>query len=243
MLIINADDYGRNTTATDNTLRCFTRGGVTSASAMVFMEDSERAARLAFEYGLDTGLHLNFTLPFDGEVRSPKLVGSQRRIASFLRMSKYRTLIYNPLLRNQFEYVYKMQYEEYMRIYGKEPTHIDGHHHMHICMNMLVSKLIPIGFRVRKSFTVSLREKNILNRFYRYLVDTRLLRRYTCTDCFFSVVPFDNRERLKSIVNIARSRNVGLMVHPEKSEEYNYLVADDYLQMISHVAKGSYSCL
>jgi predicted glycoside hydrolase/deacetylase ChbG (UPF0249 family) len=136
-----------------------------------------------------------------------------------------------------------MQYEEYMRIYGKEPTQIDGHHHMHLCMNMLVSNLIPKGFRVRKSFTVSSKEKNILNRFYRYVVDARLLRRYTCTDCFFSVVPLDNRERLKNIVNIAWSRNVELMVHPEKIEEYNYLVADDYLQMISHVAKGSYSCL
>lgn len=243
MLIINADDYGRNTNVTDNTLRCFTRGGVTSASAMVFMEDSERAARLALERGLDTGLHLNFTLPFDGEVRSLKLVGAQQRIASFLGKNKYCTLIYNPLLRNQFEYVYKMQYEEYIRIYGKEPTQIDGHHHMHLCMNMLVSNLIPKGFRVRKSFTISSLEKNIMNRFYRYVVDARLLRRYTCTDCFFSVMPLDNRERLENIVNLARSRNVELMVHPEKIQEYNYLLADDYLQMISRVEKGSYSHL
>ena len=61
MLIINADDWGRSLAETDAALECYKAGRITSASAMVFMGDSERAAELAKENKLDVGLHLNFT--------------------------------------------------------------------------------------------------------------------------------------------------------------------------------------
>lgn len=62
-LIVNADDWGRDRETTDRTLFCLREGAVSSASAMVFMEDSERAAALAKEHGVDAGLHLNLTAP------------------------------------------------------------------------------------------------------------------------------------------------------------------------------------
>jgi predicted glycoside hydrolase/deacetylase ChbG (UPF0249 family) len=46
MLIINADDWGRSVAETDAALRCYREGRITSVNAMVFMQDSERAARL-----------------------------------------------------------------------------------------------------------------------------------------------------------------------------------------------------
>jgi predicted glycoside hydrolase/deacetylase ChbG (UPF0249 family) len=46
MLIVNADDWGRNRDATDRSLECHRNGRITTVSAMVFMEDSERAADL-----------------------------------------------------------------------------------------------------------------------------------------------------------------------------------------------------
>lgn len=61
MLIVNADDLGRSKTATDNALSCYARQRITSASAMVFMEDSERAAEGARASGIDVGLHINFS--------------------------------------------------------------------------------------------------------------------------------------------------------------------------------------
>ncbi|PYL02866.1 MAG: chitooligosaccharide deacetylase, partial [Verrucomicrobia bacterium] len=64
MLIINADDWGCSVAETDAALRCYKGGRITSVSAMVFMEDSERAAELAKENELDVGLHLNFTDKF-----------------------------------------------------------------------------------------------------------------------------------------------------------------------------------
>ena len=46
-LIINADDWGRDNETTDRSLDCVLRGSVSSVSAMMFMEDSERAAGIA----------------------------------------------------------------------------------------------------------------------------------------------------------------------------------------------------
>ena len=73
MLIINADDFGRSPAETDAALRCHQEGRITSVSAMVFMEDAERAAELAKENELDVGLHLNFTESFTGRNYPAKL--------------------------------------------------------------------------------------------------------------------------------------------------------------------------
>ena len=102
MLIVNADDWGRNTTSTDNTMVCFKNGRITSVSAMVFMEDSKRAAALALKHGLDAGLHLNFTTKFDQNIISSKLLECQQRITAFLQKNKYYFLLYNPVLKETF---------------------------------------------------------------------------------------------------------------------------------------------
>jgi len=47
LLIINADDWGRDPENTGKILDCVLLGAVSSVSAMVFMEDSERAAAIA----------------------------------------------------------------------------------------------------------------------------------------------------------------------------------------------------
>jgi chitin disaccharide deacetylase len=240
MLIINADDWGRNRTSTDNSMLCFKKGSITSASAMVFMADSIRAAELAHELGLDTGLHLNFTLEFDGNFNKSKLMECQQRIVSFLRRSKYHSLFYNPWLRKDFEYVYHAQYEEFGRLYNKQPTHIDGHHHIHLCTNMLVDGLIPRGSKVRRSFTFSPGEKNIFNIFYRSIVDLILKHRYICTDYFYGFTPYQGTERLQYIAKLSQSSNVELMVHPERQAEYSYLISEEYIQLISQSFRGSY---
>lgn len=243
MLIINADDWGGNRTATDNSILCFTNARLTGASAMVFMKDSQRAADLALEHGLECGLHLNFTQPFNGTVLSTRLAGCQQRIAAFLRRSTWSRLLYNPLLKRDFDYVYRAQYDEYLRLYNTPPTHIDGHHHMHLCTNMLVDGLIPLRSSVRRSFSFFAHEKNVLNRLYRRLVDAVLLRRYTCTDFFFSVSVEPQAWRLKSIVGLAQSRNVELMVHPARPDDLRFLMSDTYFRLISTVETGSYASL
>jgi predicted glycoside hydrolase/deacetylase ChbG (UPF0249 family) len=243
MLIVNADDWGRNTTSTDNTMVCFKNGRITSVSTMVFMEDSKRAAALALKNGLDAGLHLNFTTKFDQNMISSKLLECQQRITAFLQKNKYYFLLYNPALKRDFYYVFSTQYEEYIRLYHQKPTHIDGHHHMHLCTNVLFQRLIPRGSKVRRNFSFTSKEKGTVNRSYRSIVDRWLQRKYQCTDFFFSIVPMHKPNRLRAIVELSLARNVELMVHPEKPDEYHYLLSTEYMEMIRNKKIGSYRAL
>src|SRR5687767_7529596 len=127
MIIVNADDWGRSVTDTNATLICCRAGGVTAVSAMMFMADSERAAQLAQEHCLDVGLHLNLSEVYSGKPSSDQNRKQQARLVTFLTRSNYALLIYHPLLRKSFRSVFSDQYGEFLRVYGKEPTHIDGH--------------------------------------------------------------------------------------------------------------------
>jgi predicted glycoside hydrolase/deacetylase ChbG (UPF0249 family) len=240
MLIINADDYGKDEFCTDRILSCFVEGRVTSASAMVFMADSERAADLALGKGLDAGLHLNLSLTCSGEVRSQKLKDSHACLARFFSKGRYIALLYNPLLRQHFEYVFKSQYDEYLRLYGKSPSHIDGHRHLHLCMNMMIDSIIPFGTKVRRHFTFWKGEKDVFNRLYRRIADRIIKRRYYITDYFFDILPI-SQSRIQSILDRANCSSVELMVHPERGKEYPYLMSDEFWHAISNVQRGGYS--
>jgi len=96
MIIITADDYGKNRHATDSILICLSHKRITTASAMVFMEDSERAARLALHTNLEVGLHLNFTMPFSANKISRSLREHHDRVISYLTKNKLAQVIYNP---------------------------------------------------------------------------------------------------------------------------------------------------
>jgi predicted glycoside hydrolase/deacetylase ChbG (UPF0249 family) len=241
MLIINADDWGRNREATDNSLSCFRNGRVTSVSAMVFMEDAERAADLARACGIDAGLHLNFTTPFTGTVRDAALVERQGRIAAFLRPQRLRRLVYHAGLRADFDYVYRRQVEEFARLYGKPPSRIDGHHHMHLCANMLIDRVISRGLRVRRNHSFFAGERTVFNRYYRKAVDAWLCRRHRCTDYFFRLLPLTPGGRIRQIVELAGSSIVEVAVHTDGEEEYRYLMGEEYGKLIHGVTLATHT--
>jgi len=243
MLIINADDLGIADTATDNTIACYRQGLITSASAMVFMKDSLRAAELATTIGLETGLHLNLTLAFNGPRLPLRLREQHLAIVGYFRSSKWAQIIYNPFLKKKLDYIFKAQYDEYYRLFVKEPAQIDGHHHMHLCMNVILGRNIPPGFWVRRNSSFGPGEKSIINRFYRRLVDAWLVRHYFCTDTFFSLEQAYDPQRLSKIISLAYSSNVELMVHPEKIKTYNYLISAQYRDLIADAPKGTYRML
>jgi predicted glycoside hydrolase/deacetylase ChbG (UPF0249 family) len=243
MLIINADDFGRSRLETDVALNCHKGARITSATAMVFMADSSRAADLAQTAGIDLGLHLNLTQPFTGEAKGKLLREYHERVVRFLTSSKYSLCVYNPALRRQFQYVYQAQLEEFIRLYGRRPSHIDGHHHTHLCTNMLIDRIIPAQERVRRSFSFRAGEKNVLNLAYRRLVDWSLARRYRVTDFFFSLQQCLNNNRLAQVFELSRTAIVELMTHPTESNEYSYLMSDAYRVALRPIETGTYECL
>ena len=241
MLIINADDFGRSAAETDAALGCYREGRITSVSAMVFMEDSERAAELAKENELDVGLHLNFGEPFTGENHHAKLGEYHRRTIRYLMGNKYAQLVYNPLLRREFAYSYEAQAAEFMRLFGRPPSHIDGHHHMHLCANILLSKIIPAGMKIRRNFSFWPGEKSLLNRTYRAFADRWLARRYELPDYFFDLTQCMRGKKLDRVAALAKSNNVELMTHPVVDREAEYLMSDEFRLMLQRLEIGGYA--
>jgi hypothetical protein len=226
-LIVNADDWGRDDETTDRMLECVRHGTVSSVSAMVFMEDSERAAAIARERGVDAGLHLNVTTPFSAPGCPRELAERQRKIATYLQRRRLNQIVFHPGLSSSFEYVVAAQLEEFRRLYGAHPERLDGHHHMHLCANVLLARLLPPGTIVRRNFTFQTGEKSLMNRLYRKAVDRRLARRHRLVDFLFSLPPLGPAGRLERIRSLARQFVVEVETHPINADEYQFLTGSE----------------
>lgn len=239
MLNINADDWGGWKSATDAALACYKAGRITSVSAMVFMEDSERAAHIAKEIGMNVGFHLNLSQTYSGRQPSPGAAKSHQRVARFMSASKYSVLLYHPGLRRDFRDVYQSQLDEFVRLYGKPPSHVDGHQHKHLSWNMLLGKVIPPGQKVRKSFSFQRGEKSGLNRTYRGLIDSLLRRRYVTTDYFFTLAQCWSERGLAQLSRLAEGATVEVMVHPERAAEHSFLMGNAWLHFLQALRGAS----
>lgn len=230
ILVVNADDWGRDRNTTERTLDCIRCGSVSSVSAMVFMEDSERAAATVREQGIDAGLHLNFTTPFSAGGTPTRLAEHQQRLARYLRRHRFAQVVFHPGLTRSFDYVVKAQLEEFTQLHGAEPERIDGHHHMHLCANVVFGRLLPAGTVVRRNFSFQATEKGLANRMYRQFVDRILNRRHELVDFLFTLPPFDPPDRLQRIFSLARQFAVELEAHPVVPEEYRFLTGGEILR-------------
>jgi predicted glycoside hydrolase/deacetylase ChbG (UPF0249 family) len=243
LLIINADDWGRDYQNTECALACFKAGAITSVSGMVFMEDSERAAAISNERRIDSALHLNLTTPFSAANAPERLAEHQQRTARFLGRNRMAQTVYHPGLMDSFEYVVKAQLDEFRRVYGMEPRRIDGHHHMHLCANVLFGGLLPDGTAVRRNFTFSQGEKSLVNRLYRSLLDRMLARRHRLTDFFFSLPPLQPVERIEHIFAVAACSVVEVEAHPVRQNEYEFLMSDDFRRLTATLRLASFESL
>lgn len=242
-LIINADDWGGWKSATAAAAACFEAGRITSVSAMVFMEDSGRAAKMAGGLGLDVGLHVNLNQTFTGGNCAPVVTEAHERVRKFLKRGRYAQLIYNPWLRGAFRMVFQAQVDEFCRLYGRVPSHFDGHQHMHLCANMLWDGIIPAGQKVRRGFSFWPGEKSMFNRAYRGWVDGKLEARYDSTDYFFSLEQCLRNDRLARVTKLAGECSVELMTHPEKGNEQQFLMGDSFREKFGGLKLATYSQL
>ena len=222
-VIINADDWGRDRLTTDRILDCALRGSISSTSAMVFMEESERGADLAMQHGVDTGLHLNMTTEFSAPGCSSALKEHQERLGRFLLSHMRARMVYRPDLAKSFDYVVRAQFDEYERIYGVPPHHVDGHHHMHLCENILLQGLIPREIFVRRGFTFFADQKGPIVRAFRQMQYQRLVKRFQVSDHFFDILPLE-QSHFDRIFPLCATSNVECECHPALDPEYKFLM-------------------
>ena len=238
LLILNADDWGRDRGTTGRILDCALRGAVSSVSAMVFMEDSERAAAIALDRKIEAGLHLNLTTRFSTPRCPVRLAERQGQLARYLLRHRLSQAVFHPGLIRSFEYVVAAQRDEFRRLYGTDPDRLDGHHHMHLCANVLLGGLIPPGTLVRRNFSFQPGEKSLWNRFYRRTVDRMLARRHRLVDFFFSLEPVELPGRLQRIFSLAREFVVEVEAHPVHQGEHRFLTEGHMFRQTADVRIG-----
>lgn len=235
MLIVNADDWGRDRQTTDSIFECTKNRTVSSTSAMVFMEDSARAAATAQQFGIDAGLHLNFTEPFSSRHCPARVLERQRRLVEYLRRWRVAKTVFHPLLVGDFDYVVRAQLDEFQNLYGTGPGRLDGHHHMHLCANVLLQNLLPEHTIVRRNFTFQPGEKSSINRFYRRVVDRVLARRHAVVDYFFQLEPLEPKDRVRRICSLADKSVVEIETHPSKADEYEFLTSGEIFRWVGDI--------
>ncbi len=150
-LIINADDLGVNAQRSHGIIRCFEEGVVSSASIVPNGTDSDTAAKHAREKGLPAGLHLNLTEEYP--LSKPEDVSSLvENNGMFFKPDKLREALANDEVKHQdLEREIRAQVEWMFDSYGS-PTHLDGHHRIHIHPKV-IEALLPVMERYGIRFT------------------------------------------------------------------------------------------
>ncbi len=243
LLIINADDWGASRLTTEWIADCFAAGGVTSTTAMMHMADSERAAKRAIELGIATGLHLNLTQPFDGPAVPAQVREQQRRLAAhFGRLQRRDRVISDPRLLHPVRRCVREQLDCFRRLYGREPTHIDGHNHVQLAP--LVLSTLPRRFRVRTAVREpEVRAPRALPRLLRHLAIREL---HGSTDFLFALKELHPRlggSGIEQRLALARTHSVELMTHPARDSEHDLLRSPDWIALLDRFRLGTFADL
>ncbi len=246
LLIVNADDWGIDRADTDAILRCFEAGAVTSASGMVFMADSQRASRLAAAGRLPIGLHINLTEAFTGSGVSSAVRRRQERIVDYFGGPKWRRWGLSPALFSEIELCISEQLAEFRSLYGREPSHFDGHQHIHQALGVLAARTIPTGAKMRPSLTFTPGEKWWANRAFRSLLNRTMRMRFTTPRYFFSIAdmhPALGGSELEEKLALSGGSAVEVMTHPAWGDERAVLLDPSWTALICQRRTGSYEQL
>lgn len=247
LLIVNADDWGHDRATTDAIADCYRQRRISSASAMVFMEDSERAARVASELELPTGLHLNLTEPFSAESVPQPVRQRQLGAVRVFRVPqrRLRRWVYDPTIQSRTIAWINDQVTEYTTLYRIEPRHVDGHQHVHVSPNVALSRALPDGASLRNFVDFPGAEQ--VPRLALRSLRRRMLSMHRRSTAFFydlrALHPILGGQHIDDVLRVSRSRPVELMVHPGRPEELELLLSESWRRTVERHALGTYDQL
>jgi predicted glycoside hydrolase/deacetylase ChbG (UPF0249 family) len=249
LLIVNADDWGGERRSTEAIHEAFGAGRVTSTTAMVFMEDSGRAAEIAKAERLPVGLHLNLTQPFtDPATPAPARERQQRVAAAFLGhgrdghpgTSQVRRWLYDPRIAGLVGDVLRDQLERFEALYGGPPDHFDGHNYVDTAPNVFLSRALPRGAKMRNSLDRYPLGKGAMAvarglrqqvRGWRFR-STRYVLHITDLE-----LPGDPR------LATAETDPVEVICHPDNPAEMERLMSDEWAACLARLRTGSFADL
>jgi chitin disaccharide deacetylase len=248
LLIVNADDWGGFREGTDAIEACFAVGAISSSTAMVHMADSRRGAEIAIECGRSIGLHLNLTQPFDAPDVPDAARERQRRLCAHFTSLRLRRWAPSPDPRVHTLVAdgIRDQRERFVELYGDEPTHLDSHHHVHVCPDVFMSSALERGLRVRQTISPLPAERSDPRTLVRRAKHRLLARRFTTTAWFWTareLSPADGAIPIASAAALAGEHPVEIMVHPSFEDELRTLTSEAWLRALISAPLGPYSAL
>lgn len=240
LLIVNADDFGGNRLATDRILECFSAKAITSTSAMMYMSDSRRAAALSQASDLPVGLHLNLTQAFEDPRTPGDVRARQARAVGYFASGRRRRFTYNPFVSTLVKACVADQLACFRQLFGREPTHIDGHNHVHLSPTALLA--LPRGARVRGGEdppSGGLTPKAVLAR-ARHAV---IAQRHVTTDHFYAIDRLGDSPSVADVQALlapASRSTAEVMTHPNRERDYTLLMSDAWRSALRGLTCGSF---
>lgn len=198
LLIVNADDFGLSKGQNYGIIEACRRGVVTSTTALINGEAVEHAAQLSREVPeLGVGLHFVLTL---GQPLSP-MPGLMRdgQLGKWIwEMAEQTALPLDEIAREL-----DCQFNRFVDVFGREPTHIDSHHHVH-----MIPAIFPLVAEFAQRKGVAMR----LDREVRELPDVVV----TSTEGFSSAFYGDeiSEALFLKVLDDSAVRSLEIMAHP-----------------------------
>jgi predicted glycoside hydrolase/deacetylase ChbG (UPF0249 family) len=126
-LIVNADDFGLTAGVSRGILHAHRAGLVTSTTVLASLPPQPELDAAAAGSGLGLGLHFNLTWgrPLSAAAMVPSIVDTEGRFRRDLAALRDRAR--PDEVRRECE----TQIEAFSRRFGRPPTHLDSHHHVH----------------------------------------------------------------------------------------------------------------
>jgi predicted glycoside hydrolase/deacetylase ChbG (UPF0249 family) len=133
--IVNGDDFGASRGVNRGIIEAHRDGILTSASLMINMPGAEEAAELSeANPGLSVGLHVNFTNEGDPVIDTGDIEAASAEL--------------------------DRQYQQFVELMGRPPTHIDSHHNVH-----RMPDLAPLFLALAERHGLFLREHSAVRYF------------------------------------------------------------------------------
>ncbi|PAN93868.1 chitooligosaccharide deacetylase [Enterobacter cloacae] len=126
LLIVNADDFGLSKGQNYGIVEACRRGVVTSTTALVNGEAIEHAAQLSREVP-DLGVGMHFVLTLGMPLSAMPGLTRDGQLGKWIWEMAEDALPLEEIAREL-----DCQFNRFVDLFGREPTHIDSHHHVHM---------------------------------------------------------------------------------------------------------------
>ena len=243
-LIVNADDYGVSERAVESTALVFASGAITSATAMVFCTASPNAARVAMESKMPVGLHLNLTDLFSSEDAPSESRRRQAAVAKRMIARAWTRYVWWPDLAADVDATISDQLQEFRSLFSQSPTHLDGHHHIHLATNVLLSRTLGNFSAVRLPFSTEGWSRGLAATSVRGVQREYIQRRFRTTERFYSLQQFvEHHETIWASMNWRGDQAVEVECHPESEDDHRVLGSAKWRHILERYEHHSYDTL